>query len=117
RGPGRYEGCFFFERMLDIAADELRLDRLDIRRRNLIPASDMPYQLVPVRPNDGFSDTACDSGDYLSAFDRCVEEGKWKEKAKLVGQLVEGRYHGLGISCFIEGCPSGPRENARIEVL
>jgi aerobic carbon-monoxide dehydrogenase large subunit len=116
RGPGRYEGCFFFERMLDIAADELRLDRLDIRRRNLIPASDMPYQLVPVRPNDGFSDTACDSGDYLSAFDRCVEEGKWKEKAKLVGQLVEGRYHGLGISCFIEGGASGPRENARIEV-
>ena len=116
RGPGRYEGCFFFERMIDIAAEELQLDRLEIRRRNLIPASDMPYPLAPVRPMDGFNDAACDSGDYHSAFERCVAEGKWHEKAKLVGELVEGHYHGLGISCFIEGGASGPRETARIQV-
>ena len=116
RGPGRYEGCFFFERMLDIAADELALDRLEIRRRNLIPASAMPYPLAPVRPLDGFNDTACDSGDYLSAFDRCVEESRWREKSKLTGKLVDGRYHGLGVACFIEGGASGPRETARIEV-
>jgi len=116
RGPGRYEGCFFFERMLDIAADELELDRLEIRRRNLIPASAMPYPLAPVRPLDGFNDTACDSGDYLSAFDRCVEESQWWEKSKLIGKLVDGRYHGLGVACFIEGGASGPRETARVEV-
>jgi carbon-monoxide dehydrogenase large subunit len=116
RGPGRYEGCFFFERMIDIAADELKLDRLEIRRRNLIPASAMPYPLAPVRPLDGFNDTACDSGDYLSAFARCVEEGYWQEKSKLIGKLVGGRYHGLGIACFVEGGASGPRETARIEV-
>jgi carbon-monoxide dehydrogenase large subunit len=116
RGPGRYEGCFFFERMIDMAADELRLDRLEIRRRNLIPASAMPYMLAPVRPLDGFNDTACDSGDYRSAFDRCVEEGQWAERAKLNGKLAEGHYHGLGISCFVEGGASGPRETAKIEV-
>ena len=116
RGPGRFEGCFFFERMIDIAAQELALDRLEIRRHNLIPASKMPYSLAPVRPLDGFNDTACDSGDYLTAFERCVAEGKWRERAALAGELVDGRYHGVGISCFIEGGASGPRETARIEV-
>jgi len=116
RGPGRYEGCFFFERLIDIAAQELGHDRLEIRRRNLIQSSQMPYPLAPVRPLDGFNDTACDSGDYLSTFDLCVARAKWHEKVKLAGKLIEGRYHGLGISCFIEGGASGPRETAKIEV-
>jgi carbon-monoxide dehydrogenase large subunit len=102
--------------MMDIAADELELDRLEIRRRNLIPAGDMPYPLAPVRPLDGFNDTVCDSGDYLSAFARCVEESHWREKSTLSGQLVEECYHGLGVACFVEGGASGPRETARIEV-
>jgi carbon-monoxide dehydrogenase large subunit len=116
RGPGRFEGCFFMERMLDIAARDLRIDGLDIRRRNLISLSEMPYPLASVVPNDGFGDTACDSGDYASAFDRCLAEARWAEKAHLQGQLIDGRYHGLGIACFIEGGASGPREHARIEV-
>src|ERR1700722_12852044 len=72
--------------------------------------------LAPVRPLDGFNDTACDSGDYLSAFALCVEESHWQEKSKLIGRLVDGRYHGLGVACFVEGGASGPRETARIEV-
>jgi carbon-monoxide dehydrogenase large subunit len=116
RGPGRYEGCFFCERMLDIVAQDLGLDRLALRRRNLISLGEMPYGLATVQPNDGFGETACDSGDYSVAFDRCVIESRWAEKAHLQGQLVDGRYHGLGIGCFIEGGASGPRESARIEV-
>jgi carbon-monoxide dehydrogenase large subunit len=114
RGPGRFEGCFFCERMLDMAANELGLDRLAIRRRNLISAGEMPYGLASVSPNDGFGDTQCDSGDYSSTFDRCVTEARWREKEPLQGRLIEGRYHGLGIACFIEGGASGPRESARI---
>jgi carbon-monoxide dehydrogenase large subunit len=116
RGPGRFEGCFFIERMLDIAARDLGIDGVELRRRNLIALSEMPYPLASVQPNDGFGDTACDSGDYASAFDRCLAEGRWAEKAHLQGQLIDGRYHGLGIACFIEGGASGPREHARIEV-
>jgi carbon-monoxide dehydrogenase large subunit len=116
RGPGRFEGCFFCERMLDMAAQELGLDRLAIRRRNLIAVGEMPYALASVLPNDGFGETACDSGDYSSTFDRCVEEARWTEKSPLQGKLIGGRYHGLGIACFIEGGASGPRESARIEV-
>jgi carbon-monoxide dehydrogenase large subunit len=116
RAPGRFEGCFFMERLIDMAAHDLRLDRLDIRRRNLIALREMPYPLARVTPNDGFGETACDSGDYASAFDRCVAQARWAEKAPLHGRLIDGRYHGLGIACFIEGGGSGPREHARIAV-
>lgn len=116
RGPGRFEGCFFMERLLDMAAQDLRIDRLAIRRKNLIALSEMPYALALVRPNDGFPDTACDSGDYASAFDRCIKDFGWAEKAEQNGKLINGRYHGLGIACFIEGGASGPRENARIVI-
>src|SRR5580692_8297908 len=116
RGPGRFEGCFFCERMLDMAAQDLGLDRLAIRRRNLIAVGEMPYGLASVAPNDGFGETQCDSGDYASTFDRCVSEARWAEKAALQGRLIDGRYHGLGIACFIEGGASGPRESARMVV-
>jgi aerobic carbon-monoxide dehydrogenase large subunit len=114
RGPGRFEGCFFCERMLDIAARELGLHRDDIRRRNLLTDKDMPYPLPPVRPNDGFGDSQCDSGDYRVTFDRCAEEFGWNEKRRLDGALIDGRYHGVAIGSFIEGGGSGPRENARM---
>jgi carbon-monoxide dehydrogenase large subunit len=116
RGPGRFEGCFFMDRLLDMAASDLGLDRLDIRRRNLIALGEMPYRLASVEPNDGFGETACDSGDYSSTFERCVTEARWAEKLTLAGKLIDGRYHGLGIACFIEGGGSGPKENARMAV-
>jgi aerobic carbon-monoxide dehydrogenase large subunit len=116
RGPGRFEGCFFIERMLDLAGCDLSVDPVELRRRNLISLGEMPYPLPPVRPNDGFGDTACDSGDYSSTLDRCLMEARWAEKLQLQGKLIDARYHGLGIACFIEGGASGPREHARIEV-
>jgi carbon-monoxide dehydrogenase large subunit len=116
RGPGRYEGCFFMERLIDMAAKDLGLDRLDIRRRNLIALAEMPYAMALVRPHDGFNDTHCDSGDYRMTFDQCVSDAGWQDKIKLNGQLVDGRYHGLGIACFIEGGGSGPSETARMTI-
>jgi len=116
RGPGRFEGCFFCERMFDIAARELGVDHLEMRRRNLLTDNDMPYKIPTVVPNDGFGETACDSGDYRVTFERCLREFGWDEKKALAGTLRNGRYHGLGIGCFIEGGGSGPRESARVEV-
>jgi carbon-monoxide dehydrogenase large subunit len=116
RGPGRFEGSFFMDRLIEMAARDLRLDRIDIRRRNLVSSSEMPYPLAPIAPSDGFADTSCDSGDYASVLERCLKEARWSEKEKLAGRLIEGRYHGLGIACFIEGGGSGPKENARITV-
>jgi carbon-monoxide dehydrogenase large subunit len=116
RGPGRFEGCFFIERLIDMAARDLGLDRVEMRRRNLIALEEMPYRLPDVEPGETFGRSACDSGDYADTFDRCLVEAKWAEKAKLQGRLIDGRYHGLGIACFIEGGASGPREHARIAV-
>jgi len=116
RGPGRFESCFFYERVLDIVARTHELDPVALRRRNLIALNEMPYKLASVEPNDGFGSTQCDSGDYSSAFDRCLAEFNWSEKKALQGKLIDGRYHGVGMACFIEGGGSGPRENARIDI-
>jgi len=80
RGPGRFEGCFFIERLIDIAADELALDRLAIRRRNLISLGEMPYLLPRVEPNDGFGESSCDSGDYASASTAASEKRAGRTK-------------------------------------
>jgi aerobic carbon-monoxide dehydrogenase large subunit len=116
RGPGRFEGSFFCERLLDLAARDLGLDRLDIRRRNLLTAPEMPYRLAPIVPDDGLGKTQCDSGDYTRTFDRCIAEFGWAAKVPLNGRLIEGRYHGVGVACFIEGGGSGPREHARMAI-
>jgi carbon-monoxide dehydrogenase large subunit len=117
RAPGRFEGSFFCERLLDLAAGDLGLDRLAIRRRNLLTAPEMPYPLAPIEPDDGLGKTGCDSGDYTRTFDRCIAEFGWDAKARRHGRANDGRYYGLGVACFIEGGGSGPREHARMEVM
>jgi carbon-monoxide dehydrogenase large subunit len=112
RGPGRYEADFFRERLMDMVAQDLGIDRVEFRRRNLVSEAEMPYSLAKVlEPN---IETECDSGDYQLTLDRCLAEIDWFEKTKLQGELIDGRYHGLAIGCYIEGGASGPRENARI---
>ena len=69
RGPGRYEADFFRERLLDIAAGELGIDRVAFRRRNLITEAEMPYRLAIVEPLGIGSET--DSGDYAMTLERC----------------------------------------------
>jgi carbon-monoxide dehydrogenase large subunit len=112
RGPGRFEADFFRERLFDLAASDLGIDRLDFRRRNLVRADEMPYRLPTVLPYEAW--TECDSGDYSVTFERCLGEIGWQEKSALQGQLVNGRYRGLGIGCYIESGASGPSENVRL---
>lgn len=114
RGPGRFEADFFRERLFDMAARDLGLDRVAFRRHNLIAESDMPYALARVAPLDAGSET--DSGDYRTTLDRCVAAFGWQEKSELRGRLIDGRYHGFGLGCYFEGGGSGPRENARLEL-
>jgi carbon-monoxide dehydrogenase large subunit len=116
RGPGRYEGCFFMERLMEMASRELGIDPVELRRKNLLTHEEMPYPLAPVVPSDGRAETNCDSGDYRETLDRCIAEFDWKGKLPLNGTRVGDRYHGLGLACFIEGGASGPSETARMEV-
>jgi carbon-monoxide dehydrogenase large subunit len=114
RGPGRYEADFFRERLFDIAAGELGLDRVAFRRRNLIAEAEMPYRLATVEPLGLGTET--DSGDYAMTLDRCLDEIDWTTKAAMQGKLIDGRYRGTAIGCYLEGGASGPKESARLVV-
>ncbi len=112
RGPGRFETDFFRERLFDMVAQDLGLDRVAFRRRNLVSKQEMPYQIATITPFE--SKDEFDSGDYQATLDRCLDEINWSEKSKLAGKLIDGRYHGLALGCFIEGGAAGPKESARI---
>ncbi len=112
RGPGRFETDFYRERLFDMVARDLGIDQIEFRRRNLVREADMPYKVATITPFE--SKDELDSGDYSVTLDRCLAEFGWAEKAKLKGKLIDGRYHGLAVSCFIEGGAAGPKESARL---
>jgi len=112
RGPGRYEADFFRERLFDIAAAELGLDRVEFRRRNLLVEAEMPYRLATVEPLA--IETETDSGDYGITLSRCLAEIDWSAKSAMQGKLIDGRYRGTAIGCYLEGGASGPKESARL---
>ncbi len=114
RGPGRFESDFCRERLIDMAAADLGIDRVEFRRRNLIAESEMPYPLPTVQVLD--IETACDSGDYRQTLDRCLDEFKWRERSTRQGKQSDGRYHGVAVGCYLEGGGSGPRENVRFVI-
>ena len=114
RGPGRFEADFFRERLFDIAAHELGVDRVEFRRRNLVSEVEMPWSLPKVMPFGMESET--DNGDYRATLERCLVEFGWDEKARQQGSLQDGRYQGIAVGCYIEGGGTGPRENARLVV-
>lgn len=118
RAPGRFESNFFGERLVDMAARDLGLDPVQMRRKNLLTERDMPWALATISPSTvpNSADTSCDSGDYRLTLDRCVQEFGWEKKRELQGRLIEGRYHGIGLGCFIEGGAAGPRENAKMRL-
>jgi carbon-monoxide dehydrogenase large subunit len=103
RGAGRPEAAYLLERLVDVAARDLGMDPLDIRRKNLIPKEEFPYQ-TPVA-------FLYDSGDYQGLFDKAVELADYKkmredqEKARKEGRIV-----GVGIVGCIEA--SGPAPSA-----
>jgi aerobic carbon-monoxide dehydrogenase large subunit len=112
RGPGRFETDFFRERFFDMVAGDLGIDRIEFRRRNLVSKAEMPYSVATITPYEGKDEF--DSGDYGVTLDRCLAEIGWADKADLHGKLIDGRYHGLGLACFVEGGAAGPKESARL---
>ncbi len=114
RGPGRFESDFCRERLIDMAAADLGIDRVEFRRRNLVAPAEMPYALPTVQVLD--IETACDSGDYRQTLERCLDEFKWSERSRRQGRQSDGRYHGVAVGCYLEGGGSGPRENVRFVI-
>ncbi len=88
RGPGRFETDFFRERLFDMVAQDLGLDRVEFRRRNLVSQQEMPYRIATITPFE--SKDEFDSGDYHATLDRCLDEIKWTEKVEARGQADRG---------------------------
>jgi carbon-monoxide dehydrogenase large subunit len=116
RGAGRQHGVFVMERLLDIAARELNIDRIEIRRRNLIPPDAFPYDNEIIYQD--FAPLSYDSGNYgpildkaldMIGYDRFVAE----EQSRLRAQ---GRHVGIGVVCYVEGTGIGPYEGAKVQV-
>jgi aerobic carbon-monoxide dehydrogenase large subunit len=109
RSAGRPEVVFVIERLIDLAACQHGFDRLALRRRNLVPATAMPYA-------NGVGLTY-DSGDYVAALDRVAALADWTGFEKRRAEARQrGRYRGIGVACYIELNTGFPRERAHITV-
>jgi CO/xanthine dehydrogenase Mo-binding subunit len=116
RGAGRQHGVFVIERLMDIAAHELKLDRVDIRRRNFIPTDAFPYNNELI--NQDFAPLEYDSGDYEAVLDKALDMiGYRRFLAEEQPRLrAEGRHVGIGLVCYVEGTGIGPYEGAKVQV-
>ena len=116
RGAGRQHGVFVIERLMDIAARELDIDRAEIRRRNLIAADAFPVQHEIMFQD--FTELAYDSGNYGPILDRALEligyEAFVAEEQPAL--RAAGRRVGLGVVCYVEGTGIGPYEGARVQI-
>jgi len=101
RGAGRPEAAFLLERVVDKAADEMRMDPAEIRRKNFIPKSAFPYQ-TPVA-------LQYDTGNYHATLDQALKAANY---AGFAGRKAEarrrGKLRGIGIASYIEACGIAP---------
>jgi len=115
RAPGRVESCFYRERMLDMMARDLSIDPIDLRRKNLLQPSEIPYEIGQTRP--GTNPTILDSGDYPSALEQALKRFDYDGLRSLQGKLENGKYHGIGLSYFVKNTGGlEPYEGARMVV-
>jgi CO/xanthine dehydrogenase Mo-binding subunit len=114
RAPGRYESTFVRERLLDAIAAQLGLDRIAVRRVNLIDKSEMPFE----RPLRTLGDElVLDSGDYAGLLDKVLARVGWDElQASLKQRRRAGELVGAGLAVFVEKSGLGPTDGVRIAV-
>jgi carbon-monoxide dehydrogenase large subunit len=108
RGAGRPEAIYAIERCIEIAADEMGIDRLELRRRNMIRPEEMPFRTG--------LDYTYDSGDFPSNMAKALEAADWGGfAARRAEAAARGRLRGIGIANAIEsagGPHRGPMEEA-----
>jgi carbon-monoxide dehydrogenase large subunit len=105
RGAGRPEANYLVERLIDEAARLTGIDRATLRRRNLIPASAMPYR-------NGLG-VVFDSGEFPAVLDKALKLADYDTfKTRRREAKKRGRLRGIGISCFLEHSGGYPTEGA-----
>jgi carbon-monoxide dehydrogenase large subunit len=101
RGAGRPEATYLIERLMDVVANELGIDRLDIRLKHFPAPADFPFA------------TSCgltyDSGNYQGALAKARELAGWDQLlADRAAARAAGRLSGIGVSTYVEICAMGP---------
>jgi aerobic carbon-monoxide dehydrogenase large subunit len=106
RAPGRFESTFVRERLMDAIAAQLGLDPAEVRRRNLIPAAEMPY----ARHLETLgAEMTYDSGDYAGLLDKALAAAKWQAvRDGLRRRRAAGEAVGAGLAMFVEKSGLGP---------
>ena len=115
RGAGYPQAAFAMERMMDRLAHALKIDRAELRRRNLIPAEKMPY-LKPLKARSG-EQVQYDSGDYPGCQAEILAAAGWDEFPRRQAEArAQGRYIGIGLAHGIKGTGRGPFEFGNVRV-
>ncbi len=109
RGVGRMEANFLMERLIDKAAGETGLDRIALRRRNLIRSEELPLT-TPMG-------AVYDSGDYAKGMDIALAAADWTGfPARRTAAKARGLLRGIGLSNYIEGAGGGAGEYAAVRL-
>ena len=116
RGAGRQHGIYVMERLLDAASRELDIDKVEIRRKNLIPPDQFPHKHEIIYQD--FSELTYDSGNYEPMLDEVLKRIEYERFYSEIKPHAEkqGKKLGLGFVCYVEGTGIGPYEGARIQV-
>ncbi len=105
RGAGRPEATFMLERMMDMLADKIGIDPVEVRRRNLIPPFADGHEVI--------TGLKYDSGNYVGALDKALDKVGYAElRAEQKAARAQGRYLGIGVSVYVEICGLGPSQVA-----
>ena len=107
RGAGRPEANYLVERLVDAAARELKIDRVELRRRNMVPPSAMPHE-TPVGKT-------YDSGDFKIVLDAALTKMDYSGfEARRASSAAQGKRRGLGLAYYLEATGGDPTERAEI---
>ena len=114
RAPGRFESTFVRERLIDAVAARLDLDRIEVRRRNLIAEHEMPY----ARPLDVLgTEIVLDSGDYAGLLDKALAAVEWPRlREELAARRAAGELVGAGVALFVEKSGLGPFDQVKVGI-
>jgi CO/xanthine dehydrogenase Mo-binding subunit len=115
RAPGRFEGSFVRERLIDAIADRLGCDPLAVRRANLVAKSAMPFRRDFATLG---TEVVYDTGDYAGLLDKFLVRAGWDNlRAAAARRRGQGEMVGLGLGFFVEKSGLGPFEEARVTLL
>jgi carbon-monoxide dehydrogenase large subunit len=107
RGAGRPESNYLVERLIDTAAREIGMDRIEIRRRNFVPEAAMPYVSAMGQPYD--------SGDFNKVIDAALIKADWAGfEARRAEAAKRGMRRGIGLAYYLEATGGAPTERAEI---